>query len=142
MLKPYKDPIAWQQASLKDRLQALRRHYCTGPSGQDQTTLEIRSNTDAALKEAVTTIAALADELAELRKQRDEARSKLSGLEAWFRTVLATRLQYRGYATDAAHPHGDIVAEIPEWELRRHLYECGELTAIQPEERDEVLPHA
>ncbi len=68
----------------------------------------------------------LADELAALRKQRDEARSKLFGLEAWFQTVLDTKLQHRGYATDAGHPHGGAVAEIPEWELRRHLYECGE----------------
>ncbi len=62
MLKPYKDPTAWRQASLKERLQSLRQHYCTGPCGQGQIVGEIRSNTDTTLKEADAAITILTAE--------------------------------------------------------------------------------
>lgn len=72
------------------------------------------------------TIARLENELAEQRKRAGRAEEKLRGLESWLQTVLNTRLAHRGYASDSGHPHGGAVAEIPEWELRRHLDECRE----------------
>lgn len=47
-----KDIVAWNKLSLADRLEALRKHYCTGPCGQDSATLTTRSVTDQALREA------------------------------------------------------------------------------------------
>lgn len=56
MLKPYNQPIEWREASLIDRLESLRKHYCTGPCGQSQIVGEIRSNTRSTLLEAIAQI--------------------------------------------------------------------------------------
>ncbi len=46
----YKDNIEWDKLSLEEQLEALRIHYCTGPCGQSQSVLEIRSRTSNVLK--------------------------------------------------------------------------------------------
>lgn len=52
---------------------------------------------------------------------------KLKGLSSWLQNILDTRLKHVGYSDVSGHPHGGASAEIPEWELRRHLYEINEI---------------
>jgi hypothetical protein len=51
-----KDPLRWGKMSLVERLEALRKHYCTGPCGQSHSVLATRSATNIALKEAIMSI--------------------------------------------------------------------------------------
>lgn len=49
-----KDPVKWQAATLKEKVEALRKYYCTGPCGQDHTTLSTRTETNNVLKEVIS----------------------------------------------------------------------------------------
>jgi hypothetical protein len=49
----FKDPVAWQSKSLAERLSLLKKHYCTGPSGQSFTAGMIVALTESTLKEAI-----------------------------------------------------------------------------------------
>lgn len=47
------NPTAWNELPLTDKLEALRKHYCTGPCGQSSSVLATREATNRALKEAI-----------------------------------------------------------------------------------------
>lgn len=48
-----KDKIKWHKLALPDKLELLRKHYCTGPCGQSQSVQTTRSVTHLALIEAI-----------------------------------------------------------------------------------------
>lgn len=53
--------------------------------------------------------------------------TKLRDLESWLDRILESKLQHQGGASAAGHPCGGAVvkvADIPEWEIRRHIDEC------------------
>jgi hypothetical protein len=51
-----KEPLKWRELPLVEKLEALRKHYCTGPCGQSMSVMMTRSATNIALKEAIMTI--------------------------------------------------------------------------------------
>jgi len=64
MITPWiKDPIKWEQAPLVDKLEELRKHYCTGPCGQSSSVISNRSTTNKTLREAIETINRLQSEI-------------------------------------------------------------------------------
>ena len=48
-----KDPLKWKTTSLKERLEALRKHYCRGPGGSCCNIENTASELNKALKEAI-----------------------------------------------------------------------------------------
>lgn len=63
-----KDPLKWKELPLMDKLEALRKHYCTGPCGQSSGVLTTRSATNAALREAMMVI----DSLSRLSRRKED----------------------------------------------------------------------
>lgn len=54
-----KDKQKWDKLPLIERLEALRKHYCTGPCGQSSGVLATRSATNAAIREAIDSLSRL-----------------------------------------------------------------------------------
>jgi|TARA_R110002167_G_scaffold4502_2_gene20955 hypothetical protein len=50
------NPIKWTSLDVTDQLEAIRKHYCTGPCGQSSSIASTRSATDAVLKLAIKEI--------------------------------------------------------------------------------------
>jgi len=48
-----KDPIKWNQLTLVEKLELLRKHYCTGPCGQSCSIITTRSETNKVLLEVI-----------------------------------------------------------------------------------------
>lgn len=48
-----KDILVWNKLSLKEQLEAIRVHLCTGPCGQSSSTMQTRSVISNTLKEAI-----------------------------------------------------------------------------------------
>lgn len=53
-----KDPTAWAEMTLVERLEALRKYHCSGPCGQSSSVLGTRSALDTAIKEAILALTA------------------------------------------------------------------------------------
>jgi hypothetical protein len=51
-----RDPEKWKAMELKDKLEYLRKYYCTGPCGQSSAVLGARSALDKTLREAIQII--------------------------------------------------------------------------------------
>lgn len=50
------DPRKWEDLSLVEQLEEIRKDCCTGPCGQCQSTLTRRDRIDRALKAAMTEV--------------------------------------------------------------------------------------
>lgn len=48
-----KDILEWNKLPLVEKLEHLRKHYCTGPCGQSSSIQTTRSVTDSVLQESI-----------------------------------------------------------------------------------------
>lgn len=48
-----KNPDKWNKRSLVEKLELLRKHYCTGPCGQSNSVLTTREETNKVFKEVI-----------------------------------------------------------------------------------------
>ena len=49
-----KDPIKWQAATLKEKVEALRKHFCTGPCGQGMANMSASAELNKVLREVIS----------------------------------------------------------------------------------------
>lgn len=47
------DPTRWNELNLADKIEAIRQHLCTGPSGQSSQAQSQRHRINAALREVL-----------------------------------------------------------------------------------------
>lgn len=48
-----RDPLKWQDLPLKEKVDMLRKYYCTGPCGQSSSTLGTRSALNSVLLDVI-----------------------------------------------------------------------------------------
>ena len=93
MSKWITDPRGWDALPLADRLELLRKHYCTGPCGQSHSVLATRAATSKTLREAVVTFSGLAGKGDRLPWARLEGRPTCQQLFAGVESVIAREVE-------------------------------------------------